>query len=171
MWELTIKKAEWAPKDWCFRTVVLEETLESPLDCKEIQPANPKGNPKGNQSWIFTGRTDAEVETPILWPPDSKNWIIGKDPDAGKDWRQKEKEAAENEMIGWHHWLKGHESEQTPGDGEGQGSLVWCQPWCSKESDMTQQLNNNSNHIYIYNWITSLYKSNYYNVVNQLLFN
>jgi len=116
-------KESWAPKNWCFCTVVLEKTLESPLDCKEIQPVNPKGN----QSWIFTGRTDAEV--PILWPPDAKNWLIGKDSDAGIDWRQEEKGTIEDEMAGWHHWLDGHEFEQTLGVGDGQGSLVCCSPW------------------------------------------
>ena len=104
MWELDHKES-WAPKNWCFWTVVLEKTLESPLDCKEIQPVHPKGN----QSWIFIGRTDAEAETPILWPPDGKNWLIWKDPDAGQDWRQEEKGMTEDEMAGWHHWLHGHE--------------------------------------------------------------
>ena len=99
----TITKA--MPKNWCFWMVVLEKTLESPLDCKEIQPVNPKGN----QSWIFIGGTGAEAETPILWPPDAKNWLTGKDPDAGKDWRHKEKRTTEDEMIGWHYWLNGHE--------------------------------------------------------------
>ena len=103
-WELDYKES-WVPKNWCFLTVVLEKTLESLLDCKEIQPVNPKGN----QSWIVTGRTDAE--TPILWPPDAKNWQHGKDPDAGKDWRQEEKGATEDEIVGWHHWLNGHEFE------------------------------------------------------------
>ena len=102
----TIKES-WMPKNWCFWTVVLEKTLESPLDCKEIQPVHPKVN----QSWIFIGRTDAEAETPTLWPPDGKNWFIGKDPDAGKDWRQEEKGMTEVEMVGWHHWLNGHEFE------------------------------------------------------------
>ena len=97
--------------DWCFWTVVLEKTLESPLDCMEIQPVHPKGS----QSWIFIGRTDAEAETPILWPPDAKNWLIGKDPDAGKDWRREEKRTTEDEMIGWHHWLNWREFEQAPG--------------------------------------------------------
>ena len=109
-------KENWALKNWCFWTVVLEKTLESPLDCKEIQPVHPKGN----QSWIFIGRTDAESKTPILWPPDVKNQLIGKDPNAGKDWRQ-EKGVTEDEMVGWHHQLNGHESEQTPGAGDGQG--------------------------------------------------
>ena len=106
LWELDYKES-WVPKNWCFWTVVLEKTLESPLDCKEIQP----GNPKGDQSWIFIGRTDAEAETPILWPPDAKSWLIGKDPDAGKDWRQKEKGMTEDEMVGWHHCLNRHEFE------------------------------------------------------------
>ena len=106
MWVLDYKKS-WAMKNWCFWTVMLEKTLESPLACKEIQPIHPKGN----QSWIFIGRTNAETETPILWPPDAKNWLTGKDPDAGKDWRQEEKGMTEDEMVGWHHWLSGHESE------------------------------------------------------------
>ena len=106
MWELDYKK-NWAPKNWCFWTVVLEKTLESPLDWKEIQPVHPRGD----QSWIFTGRTDAEAETPIIWPPYVKNWLIWKDPDAGKDWRQEEKGMTEDEMIGCHHWLDGHEFE------------------------------------------------------------
>ena len=106
MWELDHKEI-WAPKNWCFWTVVLEKTLETSLDCKEIQPVHPKGN----QSWIFIGRTDAEPEAPILWPPDVKNWVIGKHPDAGKDWRQEEKGTTEDEMVGWHHHLNGHESE------------------------------------------------------------
>ena len=107
MWELDYKE-RWALKNWCFWTVVLEKTLESPLDCKEIQPVHPEGN----QSWIFIGRTDAEVETPILWPPDEKNWLIGKDLDAGNDWRWEEKRMTKDEMVGWHHWLDGHELEQ-----------------------------------------------------------
>ena len=98
-------------------------------------------NPKANQSWIFIGRTDAESETPILWPPDVKNWFLGKDPGAGKDWGQEEKGTAEDEMVGWHHWLKGHEFEQASGVGDGQGSLACCSPWGCKESDMTEQLN------------------------------
>ena len=106
MWELAYKES-WVLKNWCFWTVVLEEALECPLDCKEIQPVHPKGN----QSWIFIGRTDAEAETPIFWPPDAKNCLIGKDPDAGTDWRQKEKGTTENELVGWHHWLGEHEFE------------------------------------------------------------
>ena len=138
MWKLDYKES-WALKNWCFWTVVLEKTLESPLDCKEIKPFHPKGN----QSWIFIGRNDAEAEAPILWPPDRKNQFTGKDPYAGKDWRQEEKGMTEDEMVGWHYWLNEHEFEQTPGDGEGQGSLVCCSPWGSKESDMTEQLNRN----------------------------
>ena len=117
---------------------VLEKTLESPLDCKEIQSVNPKGN----QFWIFIGRTDAEAETPILWALDAKSRLIRKDPDAGKDWKQEEKGMTEDEMVGWHHWFNGHESEQAPEDGEGQGSLACCSSWSCKESDTTEQLNN-----------------------------
>ena len=130
-------KESWEPKNWCFWTVVLEKTLESPLDCKDIKPVHPKGN----QSWIFIGRTDAETETPILWPPDAKKWLTGKDPDAGKDWRQEEKGTTENEMVGWHHQLDRHEFEQAPGVGDGQGSLACCSPWEWKEWDVTEQLN------------------------------
>ena len=104
MWELDCEEG-WAPKNWCFGTVVLEKTLESPLDCKEIQTVHPKGD----QSWVFIGRTDVEVETPILWPPDAKSWLIWEDPDVGKDWRQEEKGKTEDEMVRWHHWLNGHE--------------------------------------------------------------
>ena len=106
MWELDYKES-WVPKNWCFWTVVLEKTLESPSDCKEIQPVHPKGN----QSWIFIGRTDAKAETPILWPPNGKSWLTGKDPDAGKDWRREKKGMTDDEMVGWHQWLKGHEFE------------------------------------------------------------
>ena len=137
MWELDHNES-WAPKNWCFWTVVLEKTPESPLDCKEIQLVHPKGD----QSWIFIGRTDAEAETPILWPPDVKNWLIGKDPDAGKDWRQDEKGTTEDEMVVWHHWLDGCEFEQALGVGDGQGSLACCSPWVAKSqtrlSDWTE---------------------------------
>ena len=125
----------WVPKNWCFSTVVLEMTLESPLDSKEIQPVHPKGN----QSWIFTGRVDAEAEIPVLWPPDAKSWITGKDPDAGKDWRQEEKGMIEDETVGWHHRLDGH--EQTLGVGDGLGCLACCSPWGHKELDTTERLN------------------------------
>ena len=114
MWELDCEES-WVPKYWCFWTVVLEKTLESPLDCKEIQPVHPKGD----QSWVFIEGTDAEAETSILWPPDAKNWLIGKDLDSGKDLRQEEKGAAEDEMVGWHHQLDGHKFEQAPGVGDG----------------------------------------------------
>ena len=136
MWELDHKES-WVPKNWCFWTVVLEKTLESPLDCKESQPVHPKGN----QSWIFTGRTDVEAETPILWPPDAKNWVIWKDPDAGEDWRWEEKGMTEGEMVVWHHWLNGREFELTPRVGDRQGGLVCCSPWGRKELDMTEWLN------------------------------
>ena len=136
MWELDYKES-WAPKNWCFWTVVLEKTLESPLDCKEIQPVNPKGN----QSQIFIGRTGAEAETPVLWPPHVKSWLIGKDSDAGRDWGQEEKGTTEDEMAGWHHWLDGHESEWTPGVSDGQGGLVCCDSWGRKELDMAEWLN------------------------------
>ena len=135
MWELNYKES-WVSKSWCFWTVVLEKTLESPLDCKEIQPVHPKGN----QSWIVIGRTDAEAEVPIFWSLDAKNWITGKDPDGGKDWRQEEKGTTEDEMVEWHQWPDGHEFEQALGDGDGQGSLACCSPWGCKESDMTEQL-------------------------------
>ena len=135
IWELNYKES-WALKNWWFLTMVLEKTLESPLDCKEIQPVHPKGD----RSWVFIGRTDVEVETPILWPPDVKSWLIWKDPDAGKDWRW-EKGMTEDEMVGWHHWLNGHEFGWTPGVGDGQGGLVYCGSWGCEESDMTEQLN------------------------------
>ena len=130
-------KESWVLKNWYFWTVVLEKTLESPLDCKEIQPVHPKGD----QSWVFTGRTDAEAAPPILWPPDAKSWFIWKDPDAGKDWRQEEKGTTEDEMVGWHHWLSGHGFGWTPGVGDGQGGLACCGSWCHKESDTIEQLN------------------------------
>ena len=135
MWELDCEES-WAPKNWCFWTVVLEKTLDSPLDCKEIQPIHSKRD----QSWVFIGRTDAEAETPILWPPDVKNRLIWKDSDAGKDWRWEEKGTTEDEMVGWHHWLNGHEFEKGPGVGEGQGSLACCSPCGCKESDTTERL-------------------------------
>ena len=130
-------KESWAPKNWCFWTVVLEKTPESPLDCKEIQAVHPKGD----QSWVFIGRTDIEAETPILWPPDAKSWLIWKDPDAGKDWGQEEKGTTEDEMVGWYHWLDGHGFGWTPGVGDWQGGLACCSSWGHKESDMTERLN------------------------------
>ena len=124
-------------KNWCFWTMVLEKTLMSPLDCKGTQPVHPKGD----QSWVFIGRTDAEAETPILWPPHVKSWLIGKAPDAGRNWRQEEKGTTEDEMAGWHHWLDGHEFGWTPGAGDGQGGLVCCDSWGCKELDTTERLN------------------------------
>ena len=135
IWELDSKES-WAQKNWCFWTVVLEKTLESPLDCKEIQPVHPKGD----QSWVFIRRTDAEAETPILWPPDAKSWLIGKDPDARRDWGQEQKGMTEDEMAGWHHQLDGHESEWTPGVGDRQGGLACYDSWGHKESDTIEQL-------------------------------
>ena len=136
MWELDWEET-WAPKNWCLWTVVLEKTLQSPLDCKEIQPVHPKGD----QSWVFIWRTDAKAETPILWPPHIKSWLIGKDPDAGRDWGQEEKGTTEDEMAGWHHWLDGPEYGWTLGVGDGQKGLVCCDSWGGKESDMTERLN------------------------------
>ena len=123
MWELDCKES-WTPKNWWFWIVVLEKTLESPLDCKEIQAVHPKGD----QSWLFIGRTDVEAETPIFLPPDAKSWLIGNDPDPGKDWGQEEKGTIEDEMVGWHHQHNRHDSEQTPGDGERQGNPDCCTP-------------------------------------------
>ena len=131
MWELDYKES-WVLKNWCFWTVVSEKALESPLDCKEIQPVHPKGS----QSWIFIRRTDAETEVSMLWPPDAKNWLTGKDHDAGENWRQ-ENGMTEDEMVGWHHQLYGHEFEQALGVCDGQGSLVCCSPWDHKQLGMT----------------------------------
>ena len=138
MWQLDIKVG-WTLKNSCFWIVVLEKTLESPLDSK-IKPVNPKGN----QTWVFIGRTDAEAEAPVLWLPDAKNWLIGKDLDAGKDFSQKEKGMTEYEMVGWHNRINGHEFEQTLGDSETQASLVWCSPCGGRESDKIEWLNNNN---------------------------
>ena len=148
MWEFDHKEY-WALKNWCFWTVVLEKTLESPLDYKKIKPIIPKEN----QPWIFSGRTDAESETPIIWPPDAKNWLIWKDPDVGKDWRWEEKGMTEDEMVGWHHWLNRHEFEQTPGVGDGQGGLACCSLWSCNISDMTEWLNNNNKSRNSHPWI------------------
>ena len=136
MWELGHKES-WAPKNWWFWTLVLEKTLESPLDCKEIQPVHPKGD----QSWVFIGRTNVEAETPILWPPDAKSWLICKDPDAGKDWRQEENGTTEDEMVGCHHRLNRHRFGWTPGVGDGQGGPACWDSWGRKELDTTERLN------------------------------
>ena len=138
MWELVHKEGR-MPKNWCIWTEVLEKILESPLDYKEIKPVNPKGN----QLWLFIGRSDAKTEAPIIWAPDAKSQLIRKDPDAGKDWRQ-EKGTTEDEMVGWHHWLNGHEFMQAPGVAEGQGGLVGRSPWGCKELDKTERPNNNN---------------------------
>ena len=127
----------WALKNWCFWTVVLEKTLESPMDCKEFQPVHSERD----QPWVFFGRNDAKAETPILWPPDVKSWLIGKDCDGGRDWGQDEKGTTEDEMARWHHQLDGRESEWIPGDGDGQVGLACCNSWGRKESHTTEQLN------------------------------
>ena len=145
MWELDCEES-WAPKNWCFWTIVFEKTLESPLDCKEIQPVHPKGD----ESWVFTGRTDVEAETLILWPLHAKSWLIWKDPDAGRDWGQEEKGTTEDEMAGWHHQHDGHEFGWTPGVGDGQGGLACCCSWGCKELDTTKRLN----------WTELIYASN-----------
>ena len=149
MWELDCEEI-WAPKNWCFWTVVLEKTLESPLDCKEIQPVHPKGD----QSWVFIGKSDVETETPIIWPLNENSWLIGKDPNAGKDWRRKDwrwkNGMTEDEVVRWHHQLNGHEFEYTPGVGDGQGGMMCCSPWGCKELDTTEQLN----------WLTDMGKKN-----------
>ena len=136
MWELDYKES-WSLKNWCFWTAVLEKTFKSPLDCKEIQPVHPKRD----QSWVFFGRTDVEVETPILWPPDAKNWLIWKDPDGGENWRQEEKGTIDDEMVGWHHQLDGREFQQALGVGDGQRGLACCGAWDHEELDMTELLN------------------------------
>ena len=135
MWELECEES-WAPKNGCFWTVVLEKTLESPLDCKEIQPVHPKGD----QSWVFFGRHDAKAKTPVLWPTHAKSWLIGKDSDPGRDWGQEEKGTIEDEMTGWHHRLDGHEFEWTLGVGDGQGGLACCDSWGHKGLDTTELL-------------------------------
>ena len=143
MWELDCEEI-WMPKNWCFWTVVMEKTLESPLNCKEIQPVHSKGD----QPWVFFGRSDAKAETPILWPLHAKSWLIGKDSDAGRDWGQEEKGTIEDEMTRWHHRLDGHEFEWTPGIGDGQGGLVCCDSRGCKESDTTERLNW-TDHLYV----------------------
>ena len=151
MWELDCEES-WAPKNWCFWTVVLEKTLESSLDCKEIQPVHSNGD----QFWVFFGRTDAKAETPILCLPDVKSWLIGKDSDAGRHWGQEEKGKTEDEMAEWHHWLDGRESGWTPGVGDGQGGLACCNPWGRIESDMTERLTE-LKYIHIVLWFKNHY--------------
>ena len=139
MWELDNKEGR-APRNWCYQTVVLVKGFESPLKSKGIKPVSLEGN----QPWMLFGRTDAEIEAPIIWPFDGNSWLTGKDPDAGKDWRQKENRVTEDEMVKLHHWFNGHELGQTSGDGEEQGSLMCCSPWVHKESDTTWWLKNNN---------------------------
>ena len=164
MWELDCEEG-WAPKNWCFWTVVLEKTFENHLDWKEIQPVHPKGD----QSWVFIGRTDAEAETPILWLPHVKCWLIGKDPDAGWDWGQEEKGTTEDEMAGWHHQLDGCEFEWTPGVGDGQGGLACCDSWGRKESHTTERLiwSDNYSHRAVHHIpMTYLFGTHLYWVIN-----
>ena len=156
-------KEGWTLKNWYFRTVVLEKTLESPLDCKEIKPVHLKGN----QPWIPIGGTDAKAEAAILWPPDAKNWLIGKDPDSGKDWRQEEKGMIEDLVVGWNHRLNGHKFEQAPGDGEGQGSQACYSPWGCKELDTTEWLNNNNNFSLI-NWKMGIWEFKGFNEIKYI---
>ena len=152
MWELDYKES-WASKNWCFWTVVLEKTLESPLNCEEIQPVHPKGD----QCWVYIGRTDAEAETPKLWPPDAKSWLIGKDPDSGKDWGQEEKRITENEMVWWHHWHNGHGFGWTPGVGDGQGGLAYYGSWGRKsQSRLSDWTGLNDFWKIKYSWFTML---------------
>ena len=154
MWVLDYKES-WVLKNWCFWTVVLEKTLESPLDSKEIKPVNPKGN----QSWIYIGRTDAEAEAPIIWPSDANGRLIGKDSDAGKDWRQEEKGTTEDEMAGWHHRLEWHEFGLTLGVDDGQGGLACCDSWGHKESDTTEHLSLNLSQLQsLFQWVGSLHQ-------------
>ena len=153
-WELDCEEG-WVPKNWCFWTVVLEKTLESSLDCKETQPAHSKGN----QGWVYIGRTDAEAETPILWPPHAKSWLIGKDSDGGRDWGQEEKGMTEDEMAGWHNRFDGHETDWTPGAGDGQGGLACCNSWGHKESESTERLHwksVESSILQVFNWLKGL---------------
>ena len=157
MWELD-QKEDWVLKNWCFQTVVLEKTLPSPLDCKEIQPFHPKGD----QSWVLIGRTDIEAETPVLWLPDAKSWLMGKDPDAGKDWGQEEKGTTEDEMVGWHHQLDGRGFGWTLGVGDIQGGLACCSSWGREESDMTERLNWTELKGYLYLFYIYLYSTRYY---------
>ena len=175
VWMLELDCEEgWVPKNWCFWTVVLEKTLEGPLDCKEIQPVHPEGV----QPWDFFGGNDAEAETPVLWPPHAKCWLTGKDFDAGRVWGQEKKGTTEDEMAGWHHRLNGRESEWTLGVGDGQGGLACCDSWGRKESDMTEWLNwtelnwyvpvtlfSVSRHFYNYKQIKVIIKSNHNHIL------
>ena len=152
MWVLAHKEG-WMSKKWCFQTVVLEKTLKSPSDCKKMKTVNPEGN----QPWILTRRIESEAEAPILWPPDVKGWLIGKDPDAGKDWGQEEKGMAEDEIVGWHHQLNRHWLG-CPGVGDGQGCLACCGSWGHRESDTTERLNWTEWKIYVHKKQPCVYK-------------
>ena len=163
MWELDCEES-WAPKNWCFWTVVFEKTLESPLDYKEIEPVHPKGD----QSWVFIGRTDVETETPIFWPPDVKIWLIWKDPDAGKDWGQEEKGTTEDEMVEWHHQLDGHGFGWTLGVGDGQGCLACCGSWGHRELDTIELLNWNEDGNENYTYLLVLVRIKWINICKVL---
>ena len=172
MWGLDYKES-WVLKNWCFWTVVIEKTLESCLDSKGIQPVHPKGD----QSWLFIGRTDLEADTPILWPPDMKSWLIWKDPASWKDWGQ-EKGMTEDEMVGWHHWLNGHEFEWTPGVGDGQGGLVCCNPWGRRvRHDWVTELNRtvfrciSTAHLYIHIWNIYMHITYIWKDISDVFFN
>ena len=160
MWELDCEES-WMPKNSCFWTVVLEKTLESPLDCKETQPVHPKGD----QPWVFFGRNDAKAETLVLWPPHVKSWLIGKDSDAGRGWEQEEKWTTEDEMAGWHHWLNGCEFEWTPGVGDGRGGPECCDSWVHKESDTTERLDWTD--LNLWNKLWFIYTMEYYTTVKK----
>ena len=164
MWELDCKESR-VLKNWCFWSVVLEKTLESPLDCKETQPIPPKGD----QSWLFIGRTDVEAETPILWPADAKSWLIWKDPDAGKGWGQEEKGTTEDEMAGWHHQLNGHGFGWTLSVGVGQGGLVCCSSWGCKESDTIEWLNWTELHVQFRNFHCQTSYEYLFKIINIIL--
>ena len=163
MWELDCEES-WVLKNWCFWTVVLEKTLESPMDCKEIQPVLSKGD----QSWVFFERNDAKAETPVLWPPHAKSWLIGKDSDAGRGWGQEEKGMTEDKMAGWHHRLDGCEFEWTPGVGDGQGGLTCCNSWGHRVGhEWVTELNWTD----MYGWFPLLFTWDYHKIVDQLYSN
>ena len=166
MWELDCEES-WMPKNWCFWTVVYEKTLESPLDSKETQPVHPKGD----QSWVFIGKTDVEAETPILWPPNAKSWLTGKDLDAGKDWKQEEKGMTENEMVGWCYQLDGRGFGWTPGVGDGQGGLACCGSWGHKESGTAEWLKWTEDPLHgRYHWSKQVFKCSWHLKTQKVVF-